>query len=281
MMKQPIYPCLWFDGKAKDAANFYGTIFADSKIHADTPVMVTFDLAGQIFMGLNGGPMYKPNPSISFYVVCETEDELDNAWQKLLEGGNALMPLNKYPWSEKYGWLNDQFGISWQLTLGTVKELGQKITPLLMFTQVQAGKAEEAIQFYTGLFDDSSVKMIARYEPGEPDVEGTIKHAQFKLGEQLFMAMDSSMPHQFVFNEGISLVVSCNTQDEIDYYWSRLTDGGQESMCGWLKDRFGVSWQIVPSMLGELMTGEPVKANRTMQALLQMKKLDIHKLQNA
>jgi len=279
-MKHPIYPCLWFDGKAKEAAIFYGTIFGNSKIHTDTPVMVTFDIAGQTFMGLNGGPMFQPNPSISFYVVCKTEDELDNAWQKLMEGGNALMPLNKYPWSEKFGWLNDQYGISWQLTIGKEEELGQKITPMMMFTQNQAGKAEQAIQFYSGIFDDSSVKLIARYEADEPDVTGTLKHAQFRLNKQLFMAMDSSMAHQFSFNEGISFVVTCDNQEEIDYFWNNLSDGGEESMCGWLKDRFGVSWQIVPSMLGNLMTGEAGKANRAMQALLQMKKLDIAKLVN-
>lgn len=280
-MKHPIYPCLWFDGKAKEAALFYGTVFQHSKLNADTPVMVTFDLAGQTFMGLNGGPMFKPNPSISFYVVCETEQEIDYCWNKLLAGGKILMPLNKYPWSEKYGWLNDQYGISWQLTLGNEAELGQKITPLLMFTQTKAGKAEQAIQYYSGIFEDSSVKMIARYEPGEPDITGTIKHAQFKLGGQLFMAMDSSMAHAFSFNEGISFVITCDNQEEIDHYWDKLTEGGEESMCGWLKDRFGVSWQIVPAILGELMTGEPQKANRSMQALLQMKKLDIEKLQNA
>ncbi|MGL6269134.1 MAG: VOC family protein [Chitinophagaceae bacterium] len=278
-MKHAIYPCLWFDGKAKEAALFYGSLFKDSKINADTPMMVTFDLAGQTFMGLNGGPMFKPNPSISFYVVCETEQEIDHCWNNLLVGGNVLMPLNKYPWSEKFGWLNDQYGISWQLTLGNEAELGQKITPLLMFTQTRAGKAEQAIQFYSGIFEDSSVKMIARYEAGEPDVTGTIKHAQFKLGNQLFMAMDSSMAHVFSFNEGISFVVTCDNQEEIDYYWSKLTEGGEESMCGWLKDLFGVSWQIVPAILGELMTGEPQKAGRVMQALLQMKKLEIDKLQ--
>lgn len=93
--------------------------------------------------------------------------------------------------------------------------------------------------------------------------------------------MDSSMAHQFSFNEGISFVVTCDNQEEIDYFWNNLSDGGEESMCGWLKDRFGVSWQIVPSMLGNLMTGEAGKANRAMQALLQMKKLDIAKLVNA
>jgi len=280
-MNQPIYPCLWFDGNAKEAASFYCAVFNNSSITSDTPIMVTFTLAGQHFMGLNGGPKYKPNPSVSFYVVCESLEEIDNTWQKLQKGGSVLMPLNKYPWSEKYGWLNDTYGISWQLTLGKLSDTGQKITPLLMFAQEQAGKAERAIHFYTSVFKDSSVKLIARYEPGEPDVEGRIKHAQFKLGEHLFMAMDSSMPHMFGFTEGVSFVITCDTQEEIDYYWNKLTEGGEESMCGWLKDQFGVSWQIVPEALGSLMTGDPGKAGRVMQAMLQMKKFDLDKLVNA
>lgn len=280
-MKQLIYPCLWFDGNAKDAASFYCTVFDDSNFISDTPVMVTFTLAGQHFMGLNGGPKYKPNASVSFYVVCESLEEIGNTWQKLAEGGSVLMPLNKYPWSEKYGWLNDKYGVSWQLTLGKISDTGQKITPSLMFTKEQAGKAERAIHFYTSVFKDSSIKLIARYEPGEPDVEGTIKHAQFKLGEQLFMAIDSSMPHTFCFTGGISFMVPCDTQAEIDYYWNKLTEGGEENMCGWLKDQFGVSWQIVPDALGTLMTGEPVKAGRVMQAMLQMKKIDLDKLVSA
>jgi predicted 3-demethylubiquinone-9 3-methyltransferase (glyoxalase superfamily) len=138
-------------------------------------------------------------------------EEIDNTWQKLQQGGSILMPLNTYPWSENYGWLNDTYGISWQLSLGKLSDRGQKITPLLMFAQEQAGNAERAIHFYTSVFKDSSVKLIARYEPGEPDVEGRIKHAQFKLGEQLFMAMDTSMPNMFGFTEGISFMVPCDT----------------------------------------------------------------------
>ena len=280
-MKQTIYPCLWFDGNARDVASFYCTVFNNSKITSDTPVMVTFTLAGQHFMGLNGGPKYKPNASVSFYVVCESLEEIDNTWQKLAEGGSVLMPLSKYPWSEKYGWLNDKYGISWQLSFGKLTDIGQKITPVLMFTQQQAGRAENAIRFYTSVFKDSFTKLIARYEGGDQDVEGTIKHSQFVLGGQLFMALDSSLPHLFSFTEGISLVVPCDTQEEIDYYWNKLTEGGEESMCGWLKDQFGISWQIVPDALGSLMTGEPGKAGRVMQAMLQMKKFDLAKLVNA
>ena len=286
-MTNTIYPCLWFDGQAKAAAEFYCSVFPqrngspkNSKITADTPLVVAFELNGQKFMGLNGGPMYSPNPSISFFVICETLDEIENAWKNMLVGGNVFMPLDKYEWSEKYGWVQDKFGISWQLAYGLMEEVGQKFSPTLMFTNQQAGKAEQAINFYTSIFEDSSVVGINKYGANDNDVAGTIKHARFKLGQHVFMAMDSSMPHPFSFTEGISFVVECETQEEIDYYWDKLTEGGQESMCGWLKDKFGVSWQIVPAILGKLMS-DPEKAPRVIQAFLQMKKFDIEKLRQA
>lgn len=190
------------------------------------------------------------------------------------------MPLDKYPWSERYGWLQDRFGISWQLAHGKLQDVGQKFAPMLMFAGGQAGRAEQAIQHYTSIFEPSSVMGILKYGANEEDNEGTVKHAQFQLGRQVFMAMDSSAPHGFDFNEGVSLVVSCDSQQEIDSYWNKLTEGGQESMCGWLKDRFGVSWQIVPANLGELLS-DPARGQRVMQVLLTMKKLDIGRLLQA
>lgn len=279
-MKHSIYPCLWFDAKAKEAAAFYCSVFAGSKIKSESDMVVMFESAGQIFMCLNGGPEFNINPSVSFYVICETEEEINKTWNALVKGGSALMLLDKYPWSEKYGWVQDRFGVSWQLSLGNVKEAGQKFTPLLMFTGNQAGKAEKAIKFYTDVFKESAIENIARYIKGENDVEGTIKHSRFRLGRDMFMAMDSSFPHKFGFNEGISFVVTCETQKEIDYYWNRLTEGGEESQCGWLKDQFGVSWQIIPSILGKLMS-DPSKSQRVINAFLQMKKFDIEKLVNA
>jgi predicted 3-demethylubiquinone-9 3-methyltransferase (glyoxalase superfamily) len=279
-MKNPIYPCLWFDGNAKAAAEFYCSIFANSKIAADTPMVVTFELSGKKFMGLNGGPQFKFNPSISFFVICETENEIDSVWNKLLEGAMVMMPLDKYPWSEKYGWLQDKFGISLQLMMGNAEAMGGKIIPAFMFTGSQAGKAEQAMNFYASIFSDSKIKDINRYIAGEHNVEDTIKHARFHLGKENFVAMDSSAPHGFQFNEAISFVVDCETQEEIDHYWNKLTEGGQESQCGWLKDKFGVSWQIVPTILGKLMN-DPTKSQRVVAALMKMKKFDIEKLLKA
>jgi predicted 3-demethylubiquinone-9 3-methyltransferase (glyoxalase superfamily) len=279
-MKNPIYPCLWFNGDAKTAALFYCSLFNNSKVTADTAMVVNFELEGQKFMGLNGGPNFTFNPSVSFFVICESESEIVTIWNKLTEGGSVMMALDKYPWSEKYGWLQDQFGVSWQLMLRSIAAMQQKITPALMFTGSQAGKAEQAMNFYTSLFSDSKIEDINRYLAGEGDVEGTVKHARFDLSHQSFIALDSSAQHGFQFNEAISIVVECDTQQEIDHYWNAFTKEGQESMCGWLKDKFGVSWQIVPTILGKLMM-DPERAPRVMKAFLTMKKFDIQKLQNA
>jgi len=276
-MENTIYPCLWFDGNAKEAADFYCSVFNDSVITDENPIVVTFESTGQKFMCLNGGPQFTFNPSISFFVVCETEAEVDNAWKSLLEGGSALMPLDKYEWSAKYGWLQDRFGVNWQLSFGKLADVGQKFTPVLMFTGDQNGKAEQAIQFYTSVFDNSSIRGILRYNKGENEVDGAVKHAQFSLGKHVFMAMDSSLSHHFNFSEAISFVVECETQQEIDYYWNKLSAAPEAEQCGWLKDQFGVSWQIVPNILGKLMS-DPSKSERVIQAFLQMKKFEIDKL---
>lgn len=285
---EKITPFLWFDRQAEEAVKLYTSIFADSAMNqvvrnGDAVLTVGFTLGGQHFAALNGGPMFKLNPSISFFVVCETEAEADAVWATLLKDGEVMMPYDKYEWSEKYGWLNDRYGVSWQISFGKIADVGQKFTPTLMFTGEQQGRAEEAINFYTSLFKDSSVSGILRYGPKDSDPDGTIKHAQFKLDGQVFMAMDSAMPHAFQFNEALSFVINCDTQAEIDYYWNKLTaDGGAESMCGWLKDKFGVSWQVVPPVLSQML-GSPdaAKSQRVMEAMMQMKKLDIGVLKAA
>ena len=279
-MKNLLYPCLWFDGNANEAATFYCAIFNNSRVTIDTPMVVNFELGGQKFMALNGGSRFKPNPSISFFVVCQTEKEVDDTWEKLSEQGMVLMALDKYPWSERYGWIQDRFGISWQLSFGKLENVGQKLSPTLMFTGKYAGKAEEAIRFYTSVFSGSSVTGILKYTANDDDIEGTVKHAQFRLKDQVFMAMDSSIAHSFEFNEGISLVAECKNQEEIDYYWDKLTKNGEESRCGWLKDQYGVSWQIIPAILSKLMSDQK-KFPAVMNAVLEMKKLSIEPLMQA
>ncbi len=286
---QKITPFLWFDNQAWEAADYYISVFKNSKIldvarNGDAVMVVSFSLGGQKFSALNGGPQFKPNPSVSFFVVCETEAETDAVWKALSDGGMALMPLDQYEWSPKYGWVQDRFGVSWQVSQGKLDDtLGQKFSPSLLFTGPQSGKAEAAVQFYTSVFSPSSVTGILKYGPGEPGREGTVKHAQFSLNDETFMAMDNPMDQPFTFNEALSFVVNCKTQEEVDYYWEKLTaNGGEESMCGWLKDPFGVSWQIVPEVLPQLLSDpDPAKAQRAMAAMMQMRKIEIGKLTQA
>lgn len=279
-MNHSIYPCLWFDGQAKEAAQFYCSVFSPSNIIADTPMVVQFEIEGQKIMGLNGGPMFKINPSISLFVTCETVEELDRYYHQLIEGGSALMPVDKYAWSERYAWAVDKFGMSWQLMLGQVKDPQQKVIPSFLFSGKQYGKAEQAIRHYTSLFPASQILELQTYGPGDTQQEGRLMFGRFTLSEKYFAAMDGPGDHAFEFNEAVSLVVECDTQAEIDLYWNNLTRNGEESMCGWLKDPYGVSWQIIPSVLGQLMTDNE-KAPRVMQKLMKMRKLEIDELTNA
>ncbi len=295
-MKKRITTCLWFNTQAEEAANFYTSLFENSGIEAisrygkegfevhgqkeGTVLTVAFQLSGTPFTALNGGPQFAMNPSISFYVRCQSEAEVDFLWKSLLEGGSEMMPLDTYPWSAKYGWLNDRFDVSWQIALDPQTVNAQKITPALLFMGDQHAVAEDAITFYTSVFPGSGVDAMLRYTAGENEREGSIKHAQFSLGNNQFMMMGNSMQHEFDFNEAISFQVLCDTQDEIDYYWQKLSEGGSEWQCGWLKDKYGISWQVVPSILESLLT-DPEKAGKVIQAFMPMKKFIIEKLLQA
>ncbi len=279
-MSKSIYPCLWFDNQAKETATFYCSVFSNGKILHDTPMVTTFEIEGFKIMGLNGGPMFKINPSISLMVTCGSKEEIDGIWAKLMEGGKAMMGLDKYPWSERYGWVADKYGMTWQLMMGELPKGGQKITSSFLFVNEQYGRAKEAIEFYTSIFPNSQIHSLQLYKAGDPQPEGNLMFGQFDLDGQLLAAMDGTGNHDFKFNEGFSIVVNCDTQKEIDHFWNELTEGGQESQCGWLKDKFGVSWQIVPSVLGSLMS-DPGKAGKTIAAFMKMKKFDIAELEKA
>ena len=281
-MNNNLHPCIWYDGNAKAAAEFYCSLFPNSKITADTPMVVNFQLSGQKFMGLNGGPAFKTNPSISFMAISESDDEINELYKQLSEGGMVMMALDKYDWSERYAFVQDKFGLAWQIMKTDYKNVNQRITPTLLFVGKNYGRTEAAVKFYAEVFPQSSINGIKLYEENEgPNKAGTVKHSQFILDNKVFMAMDGAGNHAFAFNEAISFVVECKDQKEIDYYWDTLTaNGGQESQCGWLKDKFGVSWQIIPAILGKLMSN-PAKSQKVMAAFMQMKKFDIATLEKA
>ena len=279
-MTNQIHPCLWFDGKAKEAAELYCSVIKNSKITTDTPMVVMFELNGKKIMGLNGGPVFKINPSISLFILADTIDETNEILNKLEKDSmKVLMPIDKYPWSERYGWLQDKFGMTWQIMVADSGDAGLKITPSMLFTGKVFGRAEEAVKFYSSVFDNSSTDVMLLYPQGDANA-GKVMFSEFKLDKYPIIAMDGPGEHDYSFNEGVSFVVNCDTQEEIDHYWNKLTEGGEESMCGWLRDKFGVSWQIVPAMIGKLMA-DPEKGKRVMQEILKMKKLDIKTLENA
>jgi predicted 3-demethylubiquinone-9 3-methyltransferase (glyoxalase superfamily) len=289
---QKITTHLWFDKEAKEAAGLYTSIFKNSKIKSmstlgDTPSgtvdLLSIELMGQEFRMINAGPLFKFTPAVSFLVACDTKAEVDSLWKELSKGGSALMELGEYPFSERYGWTKDRYGLSWQLMFMGGRETGQKITPTLMFVGEQCGRAEEAANFYASVFHNAKVGHLMRYgENEEPDKAGTIKHAGITLEGEDFALMDSARVHNFTFNEAISFIVHCNDQDEIDYFWSRLSAHPKAEQCGWLKDKFGLSWQIIPKVMGEMLGDkDKTRVQRVTEAFLKMKKFDIAKLKEA
>jgi predicted 3-demethylubiquinone-9 3-methyltransferase (glyoxalase superfamily) len=277
-MTHAIGTCLWFETEAKEASDFYKSVFKGYESISENPLAVVYNLYGRRFMHLNGRTTGSMNPAISFFVQLSDENELTEIWNKLSAAGKIMMPLNKYPWSKQYGWCTDKFGVSWQLILED--KVDNTIVPSMMFVQENNGKAAAAIEFYTTLFKESKTIAISHYEKGEPDTEGNIKYARFTLNNFSFGAMESSGPHAFTFSEAISYVITADNQEEIDYYWDNLVKEGQPGRCGWLKDKYGISWQIVPSILGKLMSN-PATAPKATYAFLQMSKFIIADLEKA
>ncbi len=288
---QKITSHLWFDKDAREAAEVYTSAFKGSRITysgtlRNTPTgsvdVLTIELFGHEFSLISGGPSYKFTPAVSFLVACKAKDEVDALWKVLSAGGLARMELGEYPFSKWYGWIEDRYGLSWQLML-TDRPVSQKITPTLMFAGNVWGKAEEAVNRYVSVFHNSAVGAISRYGKGEePDKEGTLRHIGFTLERQQFAAMDSARVHDSPFTEAISFVVNCEDQSEVDYYWGKLSAVPQAEICGWLKDKYGLSWQIVPIVLPLMLRDhDDERVARVTAAFLKMKKLDIAALKRA
>lgn len=278
-MNNSIYPCIWCNNNAHEMADFYCGVFPETKISDENPVVVMLEMFGQKLMLLNGGDIFKPNPSISLMFLTMSEKEVEEIWNNLIREGESMMPLDAYPFSPKYGWVQDKYGVSWQLyTARDENHIIQKIVPTLMFTGAQNGRATEAAQLFTSLFPNSVMRGIMHYDAASGEPETSVQHGEFLINDYLLMMMDSSLEHKFSFTEGVSLVVECDYQEEIDNYWSVLTsNGGEESQCGWLRDQFGISWQIIPAQLDEWLKKSP----KVMEEVLKMKKLDINKLKEA
>ncbi len=295
-----IVPHLWYDKEAKEAAAFYTSVFPRSRITQtsvlhDTPSgdcdVVSFEIMDMPFQAISAGPLFAFNPSISFMVNFDPSQDpdaatrIDDIWHKLMEGGKALMPIDAYDFSPRYGWVQDRYGLSWQLILTNPEgEERPLLLPSLLFVTEEGKRAEEATDFYLSVFKNAKRGAIARYPAGsEPNKEGAVMFTDFQLESQWFAAMDGSAAmHDFTFNEAVSFMVRCGTQEEIDDYWTKLSAVPEAEQCGWLKDKYGVSWQIVPATLDEMMrNGNEQQMARVTQAFLQMKKFDLAALERA
>lgn len=296
---QKIVPHLWFNTQAVEAANFYvkafgkGSNITYTSVIKDTPSgdcdIVAFDLQGYSFLSISAGPHFALNPSVSFMLNFDPSTDknarqnLDALWEKLSENGKVLMPLDTYPFSDHYGWIQDKYGVNWQLIL--TKPEGEKrpfIIPSLMFTGDITGKADEAIDFYVSVFKNSKRGMTAPYPEGAaPEKAAKIMFAEFMLEGQWFTAMDSGHMHKFGFSEAISLLVRCKDQKEIDEYWTKLSAVPEAEQCGWLKDKYGLSWQVSAAAMDEMLQSDEKTIARVMDVFMPMKKVDLAALEKA
>jgi predicted 3-demethylubiquinone-9 3-methyltransferase (glyoxalase superfamily) len=278
---QKIIPNLWANGNAREIADFYTSIFPISNITggdkypdssdqgledfqndlAGKDLTVTIRLAGYDFVIINAGPQFKPTAANSFLVNfdpsvdAKAAEQIDQVWKALIDGGEALIEIGEHPFSKRYGWLRDKYGFTWQLMLTNPEgEPRPYIIPDLLFGSNAQNRAEEAIEFYTSVFNDSKANILARYQQdNHPVKNGAVMFAEFQLAGQWFAAMDSAVEQSTSFTEAVSYQVNCQDQAEIDYFWEKLSAVKDSEQCGWCKDKFGVSWQIVPENMNLLM----------------------------
>ena len=282
-MDQVITPAIWCDGTADEAAQFYADVFRDASIAEQAPgFATTVSIHGFKLSLINGGNQYAPNPSISCILNFDPllfggEEQarayLDELYKRLSTGG-VLMELGEYPFSPRYAWVRDRFGMTWQLMLtdpdGDPRPF---IIPSFMFGGTNHAHAEEATDAWITLFDNSRRGALYRYEEGGPLDAGTVMFTDFTLRGTWMAATDSGAFHDFTFTPGVSIIVSCRDQEEIDRYWAGLSAVPEAERCGWCVDRWGVSWQVVPHNIAELMADAA-----TRDKILHMGKIDLAKL---
>ncbi len=293
MTDQKIVPTIWCNGNAEEVVDFYRSAFPDTvelsrsrypaeglldfqAAMAGQVLIIEFAIRGFRMMTINAGDEFTPNPMLSFMVNFDptfddqAEQRLDEVWDRLSDGGKVLMELGSYPFSEHYGWVQDRFGVSWQLILtNPAGEPRPFVIPSLMFANANTNRAEEAITFYTSLFDDARIGNVARWpEQTGAAAAGSLMFSEFAVGQEWFTAMDSPAPHDFDFNEGLSLLIECEDQAEIDRLWERLSTVPEAEACGWCKDAYGFSWQIAPKGMDADLAPEDYAAMMTMKKII-------------
>jgi predicted 3-demethylubiquinone-9 3-methyltransferase (glyoxalase superfamily) len=274
-----IHTCLWYDHNVESAFDQYSQAFPDTSFGRDNDYVYSLDLMGNELSGIHGGPHFKHSPAASMFVLLDSKEEVEQAWVSLSTGGQVIMKLENYPWSEYYGYCADAYGVSWQVMLrGSIPHIESSVAPCLLFVNEKNGLAHQAIEDYIRIFNGEKIS-VSTY----PEIEGEspkILHAIIALEDHFQLRiMDGEGQHEFDFTEAMSFIVEVKNQDELDHYWHALTaGGGQESKCGWCKDKYGVSWQVVPKGLSQMLH-HPRHGKSIQEALLLMQKIEISKLE--
>lgn len=275
---QRIVPNIWFNRTADEAAAFYINAFPEAHVvekttypseglldfqqeFAGETLTVTLELSGYRLTLINAGDEFSPNPSVSFFLNfdpafrIDARGDLDRVWQSLSEGGTILMELGEYPFSKRYGWIQDKFGVSWQIMLTDPEgEPRPFVVPNLMFSGDVQNKAGEAVDFYRSVLPDSRLGTRVTYpEAAGPVTTESVMFSDFKAYGDWVAAMDSGVEQPFTFNSGVSLQVNVSGQEELDRIWAELSAVPEAEQCGWLTDRYGFNWQITPDNLAGLM----------------------------
>lgn len=299
----PIVPNIWHDRTAAEAAAFYTGAFRQArettrshypaeglpdfqKAFAGEVVGIDLEIHGRPLALINADDIFRPNPSAAFmlhfspHIADDPRAYLDEVHDRLSVGATTLMPLDEYPFSPRYAWIEDRYGVSWQLFLSEPDVPARPfLVPALMFCGPAQNRAAEAVATYTSLFLGSEVGTVATYpEQTGPATAGSYMYSDFRLGpgsddprtDEWLTAMDSGVEQPFTFTEGFSLMVKADGQEDLDRLWAVLSTDPSAEQCGWCRDEFGMSWQVVPRDLEDLMARPGAYAR-----LMEMKKIDI------
>lgn len=293
---------IWCDRNAEEAGRFYASVFPNTTSSVEStypheglldfqqefagkPLTVSVDLDGTRLVLINAGSEFAPNPSVSFTLNFDplqfegdslaARAQLDALWAALSDGGKVMMPLQEYPFSARYGWVEDRFGVSWQMSLTDPSgDPRPFLMTSLLFSGPSQNRAADAVDRYLALFPDSELGMRVPYEEATgPASSQAVMFSDFRLGTQWFTAMDSGADEAFPFTCGMSIEVGCADQAEIDRIWDALSAVPEAEQCGWLVDPFGVNWQVVPENMAELMRRPDAFAH-----MMPMKKIIIDEL---
>ena len=273
-----IVPHIWINRVADDATDFYVSALPDAEVvekatypeeglpdfqreFAGRTLAVELEVAGCPLALINAGGEFTPNPTISFFlnfdpsVRGDARGDLVRTWEKLSDGGRVLMELGDYPFSRLYGWVRDRYGVSWQLMLtDPAGDPRPFLIPDLMFCGPAQNRAQEAVDFYLSVFPGAELGSRVHYEQATgPATPESVIFSEFRIRDSWLTAMDSAVEQPFTFTPGVSLLFRARGQEEIDRLWDALSAVPEAEQCGWLQDRFGVSWQIVPDNLDDLL----------------------------